>query len=257
MNAPSPWERTWLLQPPEAAAAAVRLFCLPYAGGGTWIFRDWQRHLGPEIAVCPIKLPGRGDRLRDTPTTDLVTLARTLASGLRAATARPYALFGHSMGALVAYECVLALKALGCPAPRHLFISGATAPSRLHVAHPLHGLSDDAFLEGLFAKYAHPSLRLVDPEVLALMLPTLRADMMMFETYRHRPVAPLEGPLTVLVGTDDPIPREHLQAWRDLVHTPPHFEAFPGGHFYLHGSEALLLRALHRQLQADSDGHPA
>lgn len=241
-------ESPWLLRPRDAAAARLRLLCFPYAGGGTWIYREWSRHLAPEIAVHAIKLPGRGDRFREPPATDLRALAGTLADALREAVNEPFAVFGHSMGALLAYEFVCAVAARGGPAPVRLFVSAAVAPPRVATRVPLHRLPDAAFVQAVLAKYAHPALRQAGPEVLELLLPALRGDMQMFETYHYQPTVQLACPLSIYVGRTDPVSRVDLESWRDLTDGPATLAEWTGAHFYLHESESEVLADIRRLL---------
>lgn len=249
-------ETRWYVHPPAAADARILLFCFPYAGGGTWIFREWVRQLAPEIAVCAVKLPGRGDRFREVPARNMRELARAIAEAIPQPLLRPFAVFGHSMGALLGFEFVREMAAVHAQEPRRLIVSSAPAPSRVLIREPIHGLPDAQFLKAVQAKYGHPYLEKADPEVIELLLPTLRSDLEMYETYSSRPGEPLTCPISVFVGSDDPLPRTDLQAWAEHTRGPSRLREFAGGHFYLHESEAAVVREVRRLLQEDSGEGP-
>jgi medium-chain acyl-[acyl-carrier-protein] hydrolase len=170
--------------------------------------------------------------------------------GLREHLAGPFALFGHSFGALVAFEVARELRRRGGPEPAHLFISARRGPRRPDPVPPLHGLSDDRFLAEVRSRYGGiPDAVLEEPELLALLLPTLRADLQAVETYTSEPDTPLEVPMTAFGGLNDPwASLEDLEAWADETRGRFHITRFPGGHFYLNESEAALLEALETQL---------
>lgn len=240
----------WYIRPPNHETAKVRLFCFPYAGGGTWIFRDWIREMAPDVAVCAVKLPGRGDRYGDPPTVDLRELAEAAAEALAPDLDKPYAMFGHSMGALLAFECLQHLQAGSAPDPLHLIASAARAPSRMKVSEPLHRLPDAELLAAVQQRYASPFLNDVSSDMMELMLPPLRADMTSFETYVYRPAPPLSCPLTLFAGRDDAIARADLDAWAEHTTALPAVTEFDGGHFFIHDSEAEVRTQVERTLLA-------
>src|SRR5690348_12875642 len=135
------------MRPCDTAPGRPVLVCLPYAGGSTAAFRSWETALADAIELWRVQLPGRGARIAEPPYTRLRPLVRALAQVLQSATDRPYALFGHSMGALLAYEVALALRADGRPPPRRLIVSGHRAPHLPPPRTPIHQLDDGAFLE--------------------------------------------------------------------------------------------------------------
>lgn len=237
----------WYSAPPPAAEAGILLLCFPYAGGGTWIYREWVRQLSPQIAVLPIRLPARAERFREPAATNLRQLAQDIAASVADALARPFAVFGHSMGAWMAYEFVRALERHGrCPA--RLIVSAAPAPSRKPRRVPIHGLPDPELVKAVQSRYGHPYLKDPDPEILALLLPALRGDMAMFETYAAEPSQSVSCPVSVFVGRGDPLPRPDLLAWAEHASVPPEFREFDGGHFYLHEQEKALIEAVRRLL---------
>ncbi|WP_030340721.1 thioesterase II family protein [Streptomyces sp. NRRL S-1022] len=241
------------------ADARIRLFCFPHAGAGSGVYRAWTAALAPDIDVRPVELPGRDGRYAEPPRTSVTALARGCADELaavmeQAADDLPYALFGHSLGAVAAYETARALLRRGRP-PAMLVVSGSEPPHRLTApARPCHGLPDDAFLaEVIRLGGTSPEIR-EERELLRLMLPALRADFTAAETYRHRPGGlPLPTPIAVYAGSEDMtlVPR-HLDDWGQLTRVPVvRHRRFPGDHFYLDAGRPLVLQALrHDLLQA-------
>jgi len=249
----NPASSSWLLIPPNASTADLRLFCFPYAGGGTWIFREWLKEMGDEIAVHPVKLPGRADRMGETAATDLHKLADTLAQQIQSVLRPPYALFGCSMGAFLAYECAHRLIRNGAPPPQRLIVAAAPAPSKLKIEEPLHRLPDARFLAALQAKYNNPMMALLNDEILPLVLPALRADMTMYETYQPRPdTPPLPCPITAIGGIQDSIPEANIRAWQQHAAGPCTTKMLPGGHFLIHEQEAAIIELVRTGLAQDA-----
>jgi medium-chain acyl-[acyl-carrier-protein] hydrolase len=248
---PSPW----LSLRTAAPDARVRLFCLPHAGSGTSAYNLWRRLLPPSIDVCPIHIPGRESRLAELSVTDSPTLIAGITAALADAEAGhlklPYAIFGHSMGSLLALELAFSLRASGLPQPGYLFVSHV--PIRQG---ELHRLPDADLLEALAIRYGGlPQEILETPELLELYLPILRADLTLLETHRYAPQLPLDCPIAAFAGTDDRnVTPEGLAAWGD--HTTAAFETrlFDGGHFYLTGpSRQALLQLITDRLAAITD----
>lgn len=236
-----PWIRT--LRPD----ARLRLICLPYAGGGTVDFRSWQEHFPSQIDVCPVILPGRETRLSEPPHRDMKRLVQALVDGMGPVFRQaPFALFGHSMGAWVAFELARALRRAGLPEPVHLFVSARAAPHVQDRLPHLSELSDDAFVLAMQERYrAIPEAILAQPRILRIFLPALRADIEVLETYRHEDEPPLQVPLTAFAGTADPVvaPAD-VALWRAHTTGPFTFRRLPGGHFFLRDQQDLLCDAI-------------
>ncbi|MEU2281078.1 alpha/beta fold hydrolase [Streptomyces sp. NPDC013178] len=236
---------------PPGADAVPRLVCLPHAGGTPSVYGGWQEELGDGVAVVPVLLPGRGLRLREEPHTALAPLARDLAAALvEQRLAHDYVLFGHSMGALLAYEVACQLRDLGRTEPLHLFVSGSRAP-HLYGDRSDHTLPDAELhrlvrdLGGLGADHE------VGAAYLARRLPVLRADLHACDTYRWRPRRPLRCPMTAFSADDDPIaPFGHVEAWRAYTTSSFLHRHLTGGHFFLGGGapRSRLLRELRAEL---------
>lgn len=245
-NRPSAKIENWLIRPQPNPGAALRLFCFHYAGGSAALFQRWSSHLPSAIEVCALQLPGRGNRLGETPYTDLAALTATLIDVLRPELDRPFAFFGYSMGGLLAYEMVRTLRRYDLPLPAHLLIAARRAP---HFAQPrpyLSQLPDDEIVQTLReAGNAIPQEMAADQAVLRLMLPTLRADFQLAEGYQHTEDAPLTCQITVFGGSDDThATADHLNGWKRYTTQPFQAHWFDGGHFFLHSAERALLQAI-------------
>ncbi|MDT7543403.1 MAG: hypothetical protein QOE33_3307 [Acidobacteriota bacterium] len=230
--------------------ARIRLFCFPYAGGGTTIYRTWSSALPSTVEVVPIQLPGRGRRLSEPLFTSVEELTPVLAQALLPYCDLPFVFFGHSMGATISFELACHLRREHNLQPRHLLISGRRAPQVPNPSPYTHNLPDPEFIRTLRELNGTPKEVTEHPELMELMLPLLRADFALSETYTYRPVEPLECPLSVYGGTQDvDVTREQLEAWREV--TTGHFSLrfFPGDHFFLTSAEPLLLRAVAQELE--------
>lgn len=226
----------WVGWPRQGGTEArLRLFCLPFAGGGAAPYRLWARHLPPGIACCPILLPGREERLAEPPLRRLGTLLDAVADAIAPhLDEMPYAIFGHSFGALAAFELARLLRRCGLPLPCHLVVSGRRAPGLPPSGATLHDKPDAALVERMRALGGTPQAVLDSPELMALLLPAMRADFEMLETHRHMDEPPLPVPMTALGGTDDPgVPEADLAAWRAEAGAGFAMHLFPGGHFFL------------------------
>ncbi|MFD5698625.1 thioesterase II family protein [Streptomyces lasiicapitis] len=236
---------------PEAAPTGPLLICFSYAGGTPSVYRDWPDLLGPGVTVVPVLLPGRGLRLGEAPYTDMAPLARDVTDALLAAghVHDCYTLFGHSMGALLAYEVACELRERGQPGPRHVFVSGSRAP-HLYDGPDGQGLGDDDLRQLVHELGALGSGDEVGRFYLERRLPVLRADLTLCARYRWRPRRPLDCPMTAFSAAGDPIaPRAHVEAWRPYTSASLLHRRVPGGHFYLNGPARLpLLRELRAEL---------
>lgn len=229
--------------------ARLRLFCLPYAGGGAAVFRGWGAVAPPEIHVVPVHLPGRGNRFTEPALTRSDALVEQLAEELSPYMDVPFALFGHSMGAMLAFELTRHLRALGRQLPEHLLVSGRRAPQRVSDKRKLHGLPEDEFRVELRNLNGTPDEILEHPELMELFAPILRADFELCETYALREDEPLDVPISAFGGLEDPdVSRDDLMAWKE--HTRGFFKLrmFPGGHFFLNGARQQLVHAVSEDL---------
>ena len=229
--------------------ARLRLFCFPYAGGAASAFARWPDRLPASIEVRPLQLPGRWNRMREAPFTRFDDLARALGDVLTGCLDRPFVFFGHSMGALLAFEAARSLQERGLPMPLHVFVSGRRAPHLPDTDLPAPDLDDAAFIEKLRELNGTPAEVLDRPELMQILVPIIRADFSVCRSYACAAGPPLSCPLTVFGGVEDAESAEgRLEAW--AVHTRDRcaVHRFPGDHFYVNSAEALLLRALSASL---------
>ena len=225
----------WLSSPRPNSAAPLRLWCFPFAGGGAATWHSWSAQLSASAEVVAVRLPGRENRLRETPLSTVDQLVSALANEVAPYSARPFVFCGHSFGALLAFEVARALRARGVPGPAGLIVSGARAPGTPRPEPDLHRLPDDQFAAEVDQRYGGiPAVVRANSEFLELFLPALRADLTAYETYRPTAEPKLELPLLALGGDDDRhvLPAE-LLAWQSHASGSFTSEFFPGGHFFL------------------------
>ncbi|WP_411144260.1 thioesterase II family protein [Streptomyces sp. x-80] len=239
----------WCRSPLPAPDAPVRLVCFPHAGGAASYYHPVALALTPDAEVLAIQYPGRQDRHTEPCVDDVGTLADHVHDALRDRMDRPVVFFGHSMGALVAFEVARRMERDG-GGPVHLFASGRRAPSRYR-HETVHQRDDDGLVAELRSMSGTDSRVLEDEEVLRLVLPALRSDYRAVETYRHEPGASVRCPVTVLVGDDDPkTTLDEGRAWREHTTGAFDMQVFPGGHFYLTDRSADVIEVLRARLKS-------
>jgi acyl transferase domain-containing protein/acyl-CoA synthetase (AMP-forming)/AMP-acid ligase II/surfactin synthase thioesterase subunit len=208
-----------------------RLFCFPYAGGGAAAYARWGEAAGPGTELVAVCLPGRDQRAGEPPLREMRELVEGLADALASRCELPFAFYGHSLGALVAFELARELRRRGMPAPEALVVSGCGAPGR--GGGRLHLQPDDAFVRELEEAFGVPGQALRDPGMAASLLPVLRADIALLETYAPAAEPPLAIPLLALGGTEDPLaPPQSVSAWRAQAAGPFRQRSFAGGHMF-------------------------
>jgi medium-chain acyl-[acyl-carrier-protein] hydrolase len=221
-----------------------RLVCFPYAGGGASLYKRWAEHLSADVELLAVQLPGRENRVLEPPLRQLTQAADQLVSRLQRLPWRPTVFFGHSMGALLAYETALRLPpAWGL---QQLVVSGRSGPGLPSTIPPVATLDDPSFLALLGRMGGTSAAVLNQPELMQLLLPMLRADFGMVDHYRPAPSAPmLSCPVLAVHGREDPATSvERMQAWASTTHAQFHLQEFPGGHFFLHDESARLVRVM-------------
>ncbi|HLN63006.1 MAG TPA: alpha/beta fold hydrolase [Symbiobacteriaceae bacterium] len=228
----------------------VRLFCFPYAGGGAAVFSHWPEVLGRHAAVYALQLPGHWSRMAEQPVRRLFPLVRGIAEEMLAYVASPFALFGHSMGALVAFELARLLRRKYGLCPTHLFVSGFRPP-HLPDPHPaLYRLPDCELLDRLKTLGGTPNELLADSELLSMLLPVIRADLEVCGTYAYTDDVPLPCPITALGGVDDPLVQsEQMDQWQRHTSSFFRLHLFPGDHFYLLSARQRLLTTVSNALK--------
>jgi len=230
--------------------AYCRLFCFPYAGGGASIYHAWSRSLSAALDVCAVQLPGRENRIDEPLFTSLPLLIDTLAHELAPFFDKPFAFFGHSMGALISFELARRLRSWRQPEPSQLFVSALRAPQFPLSRDMLHKLPAAEFLRSVLRMGGTPPAVLMHKELVNLMLPILRADFTMYETYTYTREEPLACPITAFGGEQDTLVTvRELQSWREQTHGDFKLCMLPGNHFFLQGSQQQLLQIIASDLQ--------
>jgi surfactin synthase thioesterase subunit len=230
--------------------ARVRLFCFTFAASSAQIFHGWNDHAPDWIEVSGCELPGHGGRLSETPLDSQDLAAREIADILEPVLDRPYALFGHCLGATLAYEATRLLHQRGKTQPLRLFTSGARGP---HLGIPIadvESMEDDEFIEHMHRAYSAPIAFLRHPEMRPLFLPMVRADARMTQNYRYSPGPPAAYPITAVAGETDPdVQLEHLEGWARHTTAGVTTHVYPGSHFFFLDSVPALLADVARQLE--------
>jgi len=239
----------WLSKHTPNPDAALRLFCFPYAGGFAGIFRGWSEALPSSVEVCAVQLPGRGPRWDEPNFTDLALLIDIFAKELRPFWDKPFALFGHSMGAIISFELARYLRVQYGIEPLHLFVSASCAPNVPRHLLPSYDLSATGYLETLRRLTGIPARVLEHEEAMKLLLPVLRADFQMIRTYTYRDATPLACPITAFGGlSDEEVSTDCLSAWREQTAGRFSLKMIEGDHFFVQRAKPLLLKLLSEQL---------
>ena len=240
----------WVLCPRPNPNAHLRLFCFPYAGAGAGIFHHWAQYLPATVEVCPIQLPGRGSRLLETAFRDLSLLVKAAGEALLPYLDKRFSFFGHSMGATIGFELARLLSTEHSIEPAHLFVSGRRAPQLIDDEPTTYDLAEPEFLKELRRLNGTPKDVLDHPELMQLLLPALRADFEMIQTYAYVPGRPLDCSITAFGGLDDKnVTREQIEAWRQQTTARFWCEMFAGDHFFIHEAQTRLLQSLSRELE--------
>ncbi len=228
-----------------------RLFCFPYAGAGAAVFSQWPDHLPPHIELCLPCLPARDARFGEPPDPNMDRIVASLTHEILPLARTPYALFGHSMGAFLAFDLAHDLSNRGHP-PVHLFVSAQRGPRLPYPARPILPLPDDEFLAAIRARYdSIPEGVLAEKELMAMVLPMLRADFLLVENYRYRATARLACPITAFGGLNDSqITRPQLDAWSSETSAAFRLHMLTGGHLFLNSARPDLLSLIRAQFAA-------
>lgn len=239
----------WLVtHGPRPERPRLRLVCFSYAGGSAGLYQPWRALLDADIELCAIQLPGRSSRIREAPVRDLPELVRQLCPLFVGEPSLPFAFFGHSLGALVAFELTRQLRLRQLRQPVKLIVSGASAPQQRSVVEALDE-HDDALMVQALARYkGTPAAVLENRELMQLLAPALRADFAMAADYRYRPGPLLDLPLTVFAGLQDDHTPAQAEAWQLESRGPFALHWFDGDHFFLHGRQAEVLARLNAEL---------
>jgi len=223
----------------------LRLFCFPYAGGGASLFRLWHKYLPATIEVCPIQLPGRESRVRERPYTDLIKMVEDLYKVLLPSLDIPFVFFGHSLGALIAFEFSRMIRKRDGILPGHLIVAACSAPHSPDQHQPVHHLPRREFIRSLKQMEGTPDEVFEDPGLLDFFLPLLRADFTVYETYFYYRDAPLDCPISAYGGLGDgDVTEDSLQQWGDQTDNNFKKRMFPGNHYFIRDTPHSLFQAV-------------
>ena len=243
---------SWYIRNGKRTDAPMRLFCFAYAGASAAIFREWMDLLAPTLEVMAVELPGHGSRRDEEPFTAVEPLVDTLVPALLPELNKPFAIFGHSLGALIGYELARQLYTRTGHQPRRLFVAGHSAPGCKRKSSKLvHNLPEEEFIGELRRLNGTPPDILADSELMSLTLPLLRADFQMNETYEHRFFPLLSCPVSAYGALrDTEVSSEDISAWRHVTRGAFSSLLFEGDHFFIHSATPLLVRQIELELAA-------
>ncbi|WP_299941384.1 alpha/beta fold hydrolase [uncultured Microbulbifer sp.] len=238
----------WLNIPHPKPNAAIQLLCLPHAGGTAALYRPWVKLLPDSIELVLVCLPGREQRCNEVMPADMRSLITLLGNAVTPILDRPWAVFGHSMGATVAHELILSLQCRNLCGPEHLFVSARKAP-QFQEGGNQHQLDDDSLCQQLIQLGGTAPELLEIPELRALLLPTLRQDYRLIETSKVSSDQPLSCPITAMLGRDDPeLTPDDARGWQRWTNCHFHIYEYTGNHFYLSQSPHLVVSHVVKQL---------
>lgn len=240
----------WVIRSTSRFETDVRLFCFPFAGGSASVFRLWNKQMPASIDVCQIQYPGHGTRMGEEPITSLPTMVRTAADAILPLCDKPFVLFGHSMGALIAYELALYMQNVKGIQPIGLIVAGRNPPDAVSPIPPIHQLPEPEFRAGLLEYGGTPEEVLANEELMGLVSPMLRADFALCETYEYCPdLGIVSCPLTAIGGLEDEmVPVENIMDWRRFTTADFAYEMLPGGHFFLNSHSSELINSIYKQI---------
>ncbi len=247
----------WIVYSRRTSSAALRLFSFAHAGGGSAAFRGWHERLGDQIELGYVQLPGRESRLRETPYASIPELIPTLVDAIAPQMDRPFAFYGHSLGARIAFEAARELRRRGLAEPAHLFVAACHAPQIPWPHPPMHGLAMRPFLREVLKRYGGiPQQVLEDEELCALLAPALQADVTMIETVAYTPEPPLGCGISAFGGLRDAmVEKSTLQTWQTQTRGSFHLEMLPGDHFFPHVVQSRLPESIAAELLEVMSSH--
>lgn len=228
----------------------LRLFAFHYAGGSANVFRKWQESLPQAVKVMPVELPGHGARLGEPLLPSMPEVVAEVAKSIMGNLDKPFVFFGHSMGALLAFELASLLRRQFLPQPVHLIVSAHGAPHLTGAHEPIHQLPDAQFIQKLVNLNGTPEGVLNNPELRALFLPIIRNDFQVCETYKYKGSTPFDFPITVYGGEkDSEVDYKSLAAWGQHSTAGINIRMFGGDHFFIHSHAQDFLQQLSKDLK--------
>ncbi|MBT7443437.1 MAG: thioesterase [Methylococcales bacterium] len=241
----------WLTYFQQVPGAKLSLVCFPYAGGGGHIFAQWKENLPSNINIIAVNPPGRGARMMETPFSQMSPLIADLLPAIKALMNTPVIFFGHSLGAVTAFEVARALRKQNVPLPKKLLAAGRRAPQVENDSGAIYHLPDAEFTEEIRKKKGTPEEVLNNDELMALVLPMLKADFEIADTHQYQDEAPFDFPISYFWGKEDkPVNRNNDDAWAQQTHAEYQHHELNGGHFFLHSEKEQLLSLITKELQS-------
>ena len=232
-----------------ARAPLLRLFCFPYGGGNAHVFREWQRYFSPEIDICLVHLPGRARRIGERPHTRMQPLVKEVADAIRTEVRGRFSFYGHSIGALISFELARELRRRNCGAPAHLFLSACRAPTKVRAVPRTFDLPVAEFMAMIQRLNGTPKEFFEYPEIQNSLLPLLRADFEIIDTYEYLAESPLACPITVYGGELDELASlKNLAPWELETSGECKMRVFSGGHFFIQSHKMEFVRTLREDL---------
>lgn len=239
----------WFINHNKVAVAKLRLFCFHHSGGTASCFKDWREFLPSEVELIAVQFPGRDARNSEPLITDMNAAVKQITDAFnkyQMIYELPFVFFGHSLGSLIAFEIANELRKRNLKAPQYLIVSGRTAPQTQPKEEVLHDLTDDLFVKGLTKYQGMPTEILQNKELLEVLLPRLRADFTLSETYQYKEKPPLECPILAIGGKDDStVNYNELVTWKKQTLKKCTVNVFSGGHFFLSTSKKDVLSVIY------------
>lgn len=252
MSSTNPEESKWLVVRKPRADAKMRLFCFPFAGGGASVFRQWSEKLPDLIEVVAVQYPGRENRIVEPPIDNLDVIVSTVCELVFKKADKPFAFFGHSLGAKTAFEVAKKLEKERSCRPEYLFVSGSRAPD-IPAKLQLHKMDDERFIDSLRLYAGTPDEVLENRELTDLFLPMLRADFVLDETFDSASGEKTDSPIYVFAGSDDNIaPLAEVEKWKDFTNAGYGKKIFNGGHFFFKDAIDEILDCICRVLKVET-----
>jgi surfactin synthase thioesterase subunit len=230
----------------------INLFCLPFAGGNKYSFREYEINAGASINVIPLEYPGRGARIKEPLLTNVHDMSDDIYNQIRQKiNEAPYAIYGHSLGTLVSLMLTRKIVRNGDNLPVHLFVTGTTGPaSYSKKARTRHLLPKSEFMKEVIDLEGSPEGVLDHPELVDYYEPILRADFKAAETFTYDENVLPDLPLTVMTGTNERYTTEDIQTWQNETTWPAVFYKLPGGHFFILNNAAVIMKIISEKLLA-------
>lgn len=246
-------DNLWLPKTHSEGQNRTQVFCFPHAGGGSAIYHRWEKLLPRHLGVVPIKLPGRESRFNETSHDNIETLIAAMAPEIVDAMHEPFALYGHSMGGLIAYELAQHLRKQYAKSPRALFVSASRSPDRFKENQTLHRLPDEEMIRSLVRDFGRGGeVSAAELDMMRMMSDTIRADLKLLETYEHATQDPLPCPIIGIAATEDhKVTVSDVNGWRAFTTERFTMRTMPGHHFFLREQEKAITELIASRLPPD------